>query len=311
MGLYTGEEALTVVRIATTVISITVTSAWFSSKKIKKLSLFFAHWLAGLVAGLGYLVEGMMVSVCWTGSNLEGFIKALKFIELSAFNMFAVTNLAICINLALIVSSHRTMSRVKSLSSAPLLLVFMLISVALAAPFIPLAETTIVGGTDFHTMNNDQSGNELILVLFFYVEFFVGACMFVVVAWLLLFRLKEIKECWRLHARIRFYFGLTVVGIAVNLGLGISGAVNVLADKFNPLVIVWSWAFRYVHVALDTIVLYGALRERNMDERGDGHTSTTGSGSRAAMLPSGASMPGGSGATNDTSKAVTASPPVV
>lgn len=59
---------------------------------------------SGLVAQLGYLVEDAMVSVCWTGSNLEGFIKALKFIELSAFNMFAVTNLAICINLALVAS---------------------------------------------------------------------------------------------------------------------------------------------------------------------------------------------------------------
>ena len=59
---------------------------------------------SGLVAGLGYLVEDELVSVCWAGSNLAGFIKALKFIELSAFNMFAVTNLAICINLAFVIS---------------------------------------------------------------------------------------------------------------------------------------------------------------------------------------------------------------
>ena len=59
---------------------------------------------SGLVAGLGYFVEDAMVTLCWSGSNLLSFIKALKLIELTAFNMYAVTNLAICINLALIVS---------------------------------------------------------------------------------------------------------------------------------------------------------------------------------------------------------------
>lgn len=59
---------------------------------------------SGLVAGLGSVVEDAMVTLCWTGSNAETFMKILKFIELSASNMFAVTNLAICVNLALVVS---------------------------------------------------------------------------------------------------------------------------------------------------------------------------------------------------------------
>ena len=45
-GLFNGEELLTVSRIITTCISITVVSAWFSGDKIKRLRLFFAHWLA-------------------------------------------------------------------------------------------------------------------------------------------------------------------------------------------------------------------------------------------------------------------------
>ena len=65
---------------------------------------------SGLVAGLGYLVEDLMVTNCWTGSGVEGFVKALKFVELSAINMFAVTNLAICVNLALIISVSRERS---------------------------------------------------------------------------------------------------------------------------------------------------------------------------------------------------------
>lgn len=53
---------------------------------------------------LGFVVEDMMVTVCWTTQNLEGFIRTVKYIELAASNMLAITNLAICVNLALIVS---------------------------------------------------------------------------------------------------------------------------------------------------------------------------------------------------------------
>ena len=67
---------------------------------------------SGLVLALGYLVEDMMITVCWTASNLEGFIKTLKYIELGASNMLAITNLAICVNLALIVSVSSRQERV-------------------------------------------------------------------------------------------------------------------------------------------------------------------------------------------------------
>jgi len=64
----------------------------------------------------------------------------------------------------------------------------------------------------------------------FFIEFIVGICMFVIVSWLLLFRMKEVKECWKLHARIRYYFGLTLIGTAVNLALGICGTLYVFRD---------------------------------------------------------------------------------
>ena len=44
-----------------------------------------------------------MISVCWAGGNLVDFIMALKFFELAASNLLAITNLAISVNLALIV----------------------------------------------------------------------------------------------------------------------------------------------------------------------------------------------------------------
>ena len=44
-----------------------------------------------------------------------------------------------------------------------------------------------------------------------------------------------------------------------------------LADTSCRMILtVWMWAFRYIHVALDTLVLYGALREKNIDGRAAG-----------------------------------------
>eukprot|EP00903_Cladosiphon_okamuranus_P018747 g17251.t2 len=222
LGLKEDEQKIIPVHHAATLITISLASAWFSLEKVQRLSLFFAHWLSGLVAGLGYLIEGMMIAVCWTDTSLEGFIKAIKFFELAAFNMLAITNLAISVNLALIV----------------------------------------VAGDDF------------INVSYFWVELFVGVCMFIIVVWLLLFRMEGIKESWNIHRRIRYFFGLTLVGTGVNLGVGICGLVNVL-DR-NPTLLIWGWLFRYIHIALDTIVLYGALVERNMSERDNGATADAG-----------------------------------
>lgn len=67
-------------------------------------------------------------------------------------------------------------------------------------------------------------------VSMFFVEFFVGVSMLVVVILLLAFRFKEIKECWEVHIRIRFYFGLTVIATVVNLALGICGTVYVAQE---------------------------------------------------------------------------------
>ncbi len=55
--------------------------------------------------------------------------------------------------------------------------------------------------------------------------------MFAIVAWLLLFRMEEIKQCWKLHSRIRYYFGLTILGTVVNLGLGVCGTINLFLEE--------------------------------------------------------------------------------
>ena len=49
------------------------------------------------------LISGTMVYVCWVDKQQLPYIWILKFIEQTATNMLAITNLAICVNLALIV----------------------------------------------------------------------------------------------------------------------------------------------------------------------------------------------------------------
>ncbi len=56
--------------------------------------------------------------------------------------------------------------------------------------------------------------------------------------------------------------------------------------RASDLYLVWSWFLRYIHIALDTLVLYGVLRERGIDERADGERSST------PAIPSGASSAG-------------------
>lgn len=78
-----------------------------------------------------------------------------------------------------------------------------------------------------------QSNDDWINISMFLLEFIVGASMFLIVAWLALFRTKEIRECWKIHARIRYYFGLTLIGTVVNLTLGIVGFDFVFQNRIG------------------------------------------------------------------------------
>eukprot|EP00903_Cladosiphon_okamuranus_P012697 g11872.t1 len=126
--------------------------------------------------------------------------------------------------------------------------------------------------------------------------------MLLIVIWLVLFRVKEIKECWMLHRRIRYYFVLTISGMAVNLGLGICGTIRSSTRDRTTYLLVWSWAFRYIYIALDTIVLYGVLRERSIDERGDDERSGSGDLSSGQDDMSRGTTRRSSGGSNKTSK---------
>ena len=76
--------------------------------------------------------------------------------------------------------------------------------------------------------SREQERRNFLNVLIFIVQFIVGVCMFIILVWLLAFRMKEVKACWRRHRHIRHYFSLTVIGTFVNLGLGICGTINIV-----------------------------------------------------------------------------------
>ncbi|CAN0049687.1 unnamed protein product [Ectocarpus sp. 13 AM-2016] len=232
VGLQEGEAVCTPIRVISTLITMSVASAWFSRRKsIKKLLLFFSHWLSGLLHQLIFMTEATMISVCWAGDSLTALIKTLKFFELASSNMLAITNLAICINLALIVMSHRTLSRVRSASTPTLILVFLGLSLGAAAISVPFWTEMVVSGTAFWVRSDEQVARNWIVVSGFYIEFFVGICMLIVVVWLLIFRSTEVKESWKMHARIRYYFGLTLIATGVNLALGICGTIYVVGGR--------------------------------------------------------------------------------
>ncbi|CAN0303805.1 unnamed protein product [Ectocarpus sp. 12 AP-2014] len=190
---------------------------------------------SGMLYQFLILIQHTMISVCWAGGNLLNLIKFFKFLELASANMLAITNLAICVNLALVVMSHRTLSRVSSLSSPPVIWLSLVLAVGGAAAAVPCWKTMILTGTYFSPYSEDKRDLVWSVISRFLFEFIVGICMIVIVAWLLLFRMKEIKECWKVHTRIRYYFGLTLIATAVNLVLGIFGTVYIVGERqSNP-----------------------------------------------------------------------------
>lgn len=88
LGLQVGEDYSTPIRVLSTLIAVSVTSAWFSRKRIARLRLFFAHWLryacvcsvccvvSGGVASGGVVAARMALCAvflriplrCWRGS---------------------------------------------------------------------------------------------------------------------------------------------------------------------------------------------------------------------------------------------------
>ena len=76
-----------------------------------------------------------------------------------------------------------------------------------------------------------QAGYDFLIASICSLQFFVGMCMFITVTWLLRYRMQEIRECWKIHARIRYYFGLTALATVVNLAIGICGTLFI---AFGP-----------------------------------------------------------------------------
>lgn len=67
-----------------------------------------------------------------------------------------------------------------------------------------------------------------------------------------------VPQVWRLHGRIKFHVALTAIALLVDIQITVAGVVMVVNNGPYGLFII-SWALRFVHIALDTLVLYSAL----------------------------------------------------
>ena len=64
-------------------------------------------------------------------------------------------------------------------------------------------------------------------------------------------------QVWRLHRRIKLHVALTTIALLVDIQITVAGVLIVVNGGPFWLIIV-AWILRYVHIALDTLVLYSA-----------------------------------------------------
>lgn len=65
-------------------------------------------------------------------------------------------------------------------------------------------------------------------------------------------------QVWALHRRIKYHVALTAIAMMVNIVIAVAGVMSIVNDGPLTLIVI-SWILRYVHIALDTMVLYSAL----------------------------------------------------
>ena len=65
-------------------------------------------------------------------------------------------------------------------------------------------------------------------------------------------------QVWHLHRRIKYHVALTTIALLVDLFVSV-GAFFIITNRSPFWLIIVTWVLRYVHIALDTLVLYSAL----------------------------------------------------
>lgn len=103
-----------------------------------------------------------------------------------------------------------------------------------------------------------QGGQKLVTFSFFMLDLVAGVVMTVMAGLIVLFRRPELCQAWHLHSRIRCYFILTVIAIVVDVAISVGG-ILFLFVRVSILTVSVTWIVRYLHIAMDTLVLYGVL----------------------------------------------------
>lgn len=87
-------------------------------------------------------------------------------------------------------------------------------------------------------------------------------------------------QVWGLNRRVKFYFFLTVIAMVVDLAIGVGGVLTHVSQRSAAEYISVTFSMRALHIALDTLVLYGALGETKF-VIGTGLGSSTGHGGQS------------------------------
>lgn len=103
-----------------------------------------------------------------------------------------------------------------------------------------------------------QAHYDWLFVSTFAFELFVAVVMLVIVIVLLLRRSPELRQCWKVHRRVRSYICLSGIAIVADFAMGVAGILWLVYDD-EPGIGPSARCLRQLHIALDTLVLYGTL----------------------------------------------------
>ncbi|CBJ31672.1 hypothetical protein Esi_0273_0019 [Ectocarpus siliculosus] len=251
-------------RLVALVISISVLFPWLSSERRGRMRIFFLHWASGVMYVMSQFIMSVMVLNCWSSRDDSGpFIYFLKFLELTALNLWSISSLAIAILIASIVQSFVKLRRVPTMigstRAACVCLVLAILATVLSAVF--WNGVLITGGYFWVTNTGNESHGRWISLSFGATQTVAGMLMALAVLFTVSGeRFSSLKVCCKTSQRVKFHFILTIFGTFVYLYNGIVLMFDEFSDfKISKRLVIIGWCSRYVHVIADTGIIFGAF----------------------------------------------------
>ncbi|CAN0113956.1 unnamed protein product, partial [Scytosiphon promiscuus] len=137
--------------------SVSVVHPWLDPTRRHHMRIFCLHWFSGVMYVVSQFTMCMMVVNCWS-SNLAGpFIYFLKFVELTAVNLGAISSLAIAVLIASVVQAFSRMRRVpRVIGTTRVVWGSVAAAVGLSLFSAPFWNDIVVTGSYFWVTNNSN-----------------------------------------------------------------------------------------------------------------------------------------------------------